>query len=157
VIIPFLKQFVRLVERVIPSETGKQTTLLSLGLMDTKATTQGMLLEAVDADMTMYRGQVMEFVSSLVYAKFGDMEAMQQRYSYLKNMGENILSALHHGNVVVTSPEIVLMGRSCSKISGMISSVCLRTKSNLSFPTGTISKRILKLFKNPELSSKRIL
>jgi hypothetical protein len=102
-----LKQFVRLVERVIPSETGKQTKLLSLAMMDTKASNQGMMLEAVDADIQMYRALVMEFVSSLVYAKFTDMETMQQRYSYLKNMGENILSALHHGNVDVRSPEIV--------------------------------------------------
>ncbi|MEY3197766.1 MAG: hypothetical protein RL023_422, partial [Candidatus Parcubacteria bacterium] len=76
-------------------------------MMDTKASNQGMMLEAVDADIQMYRALVMEFVSSLVYAKFTDMETMQQRYSYLKNMGENILSALHHGNVDVRSPEIV--------------------------------------------------
>lgn len=75
--------------------------------MDSKATNQGMMLDAVDADIQMYRGLVTEFVSSLVYAKFTDIETMQQCYSYLKNMGESILSVLHHGNVDVRNPEIV--------------------------------------------------
>lgn len=107
VIIPFLKQFVRLVEWVIPSETGKQTQLLSLGLMDNKASNHGMMLEAVDADMQMYRDLVMEFVDQIIHAKWTDFDSMHQRYSYLKNMGENILSALHHGDGDVNNPEIV--------------------------------------------------
>jgi len=107
VIIPFLKQFVTLVEWFVPSETGKQTTLLSLSLIDSKATTQGMMLDAIDKDTVMYRGLVMEFVNDIVQAKWIEFDAMHQRYYYLKNMGENILSALYHGNGDMSNPEIV--------------------------------------------------
>jgi Na/Pi-cotransporter len=107
VIIPFLRQFVHLVQRVVPSDTGKQTTLLSLGLMNNKATSHGMMLDAIDSDMQMYRGLVMDFCGKLVKAEFEDFESMHQRYSYLKNMWENLLSALHHWDVDVTNTEIV--------------------------------------------------